>query len=543
MTYHTIHTFQGWIDRARVNFTLIPTRRDILRAAAYRLAVFFIFLFSIAAAAMPAQAQTFSGQATAVKSTVTVPLLPVTTTAVADTGPLPSAGGNISLVRAGATVPKVLAVGSSNVSTSGGGNSSQSTASVDNLDIGVLSNVITADVISSTTQATCPGQAVTGNSTIAGLQLNNLPITVTGEPNQTIQILVGGSPVGTLIINEQIITPGSITVNALHLFVTDPLALTTTDVVIASAHSGITCVVAPPVNAYSGRGTTVRLRQLLLGGVDLSTIVSDTGFLPTSGGSISVTTAGAGLAPLLTTGAATSATSGGLPGGNVNTSQSAVDVDNLAIDLLGGTATINAGVLTSDTQCQCSLSVPSCTGDSVITDLAVTVLGLPVDIDITGAPNQTITIPVPLLGSITLVINGRESAGPGDITVTALRVIVSLTGLAATDIIISSAHSDINCSLIPTAGDASISGRVTDAAGRGIPRAMVKLTNMTGVTRTGMTNSFGYYRLEEIPAGEAYTAEAIHKRYSFAPRVVMVEDDIAGLDFVAEEPGQANLKR
>lgn len=491
-------------------------------------------------AGLAVQAQRYSGQAAAVRSTVTVPLLPVTTAAVADTGPLPSAGGTISLTSAGVNVPSVLTVGSSNVSTSGTGNLSQSIASVDNLNIGaLLNNSITADVVSSTTQSACPGGLASGSSTIANLQINGLPITIDGTPNQTITLLLLGVPVGTLVINEQITSPGSITVNALHISVIDPGTLTATNIVVASAHSDITCVAIPPVNRYSGRSTDVRLTQTTtLPTTVTGTIIADTGSLPTSGGSILTTTAGAGSPPLLTTGTVSASSSGGLPGGNENTSQSNASVNNLSINALASVS-INATVLNSNTQCQCTISVPSCSGTSSITNLSVTALGLPFPIIVTGSPNQPVTLPA---GLGTLIINEQTSAGAGDITVNALHINLAVPGLAATEIIISSAHSDIACAAPPTAADASVSGRVTTLEGRGIPRAKVKLTNINGTARHVFTNNFGYYRFAAVPSGHSYTAEVDHKRYGFLPQLITIKDDIAGLDFIAEA-AEANAFR
>lgn len=60
------------------------------------------------------------------------------------------------------------------------------------------------------------------------------------------------------------------------------------------------------------------------------------------------------------------------------------------------------------------------------------------------------------------------------------------------------------------------------ADGRGVSRAPVTLTNANGETRTAITNPFGYYRFEEIPAGEAYVFQARYKRYQFAPQVQTV---------------------
>jgi hypothetical protein len=81
--------------------------------------------------------------------------------------------------------------------------------------------------------------AVSGSSQIVALTINGATIAVSGEPNQTIPLLNGW-----VVINEQQSSlsgpTGDITVNALHIVV-NSLA----DVVISSAHAGITCSGVP----------------------------------------------------------------------------------------------------------------------------------------------------------------------------------------------------------------------------------------------------------------------------------------------------------
>lgn len=487
-------------------------------------------------------AQTYSGQAYAVSATVEVLGNPVVTTAVTDTGDLPIAGGNISLTSVGVNLPGgIVSVGSSNSSTSGGpapGTSSQSGASVNNLNVGILGAGITADAVSSTTSCTCPGPVRLGNSVITNLVIAGTPIVITGAPNQTVTINLAGSRVLTVVINEQILLPRSITVNALHITLEDPLNLTTTNVIVASSRSGINCLVTPTFSIYSGRGTGVRLRQFSALTGDISTIISDTGPLPTQGGDITSTTTGAGLAPLLTTGVTVANTSGGVPGGNQNTSQSDTSVDDLEVTVLNilgpNVLELTAQVIESETQCQCALGIPTCTGDSTLVGLNVTVLGANVPITITGAPNQTINIPVLGLGNITLIINEQISAGAGDITVNALRIQIAVlpTILVDTNIVIAHSHSDIVCGLLPSAANASISGQVHDGSGRAIPRTTIVVTDMEGQVSTAVANNFGYYRVEDLRTGSNYIVQALAKGYEFVPMTVTLNDDLTDIDFI-----------
>lgn len=89
--------------------------------------------------------------------------------------------------------------------------------------------------------------------------------------------------------------------------------------------------------------------------------------------------------------------------------------------------------------------------------------------------------------------------------------------------------------LIPTAANVSVGGRVLTAEGAGIARAFVTLTDSAGNTRTSGTNSFGYYRFDEVRAGDTYILTVNNKKYLFAesPRVVSVQENLADVDFIA----------
>ena len=91
-------------------------------------------------------------------------------------------------------------------------------------------------------------------------------------------------------------------------------------------------------------------------------------------------------------------------------------------------------------------------------------------------------------------------------------------------------------SLNPTAAHVSVAGRVTSASGYGIRNAKIVLTGPDGVTKLAVTSSFGYYRFDDIAAGENYVIRVASKRYVFAnaTRVIAVNDDLTEVDFVAE---------
>lgn len=88
--------------------------------------------------------------------------------------------------------------------------------------------------------------------------------------------------------------------------------------------------------------------------------------------------------------------------------------------------------------------------------------------------------------------------------------------------------------LAPTAANVSVGGRVLTSNGSGISKAHVSITNKNGETRYVTTNSFGFYRFTEIPAGETYVISARHKGYQFNSQVITVSEDIQNADFTAE---------
>jgi hypothetical protein len=88
---------------------------------------------------------------------------------------------------------------------------------------------------------------------------------------------------------------------------------------------------------------------------------------------------------------------------------------------------------------------------------------------------------------------------------------------------------------VPTAANASISGRVTSSEGYGLRRVAVTVTGGNlAEPRTVFTNSFGNYTIEGLEAGGIYIVSVSSKRYVFdtPDRVVNLLDSVAGIDFV-----------
>jgi hypothetical protein len=172
---------------------------------------------------------TFSGEAVALKANVLGISL-----SLADTGQLPSTGGNLSNSVASVNIAGIASADALSSSTSGSGSSSQSQSTL--LDLNLLNGLVTASAVKSNSSATCSGAqaTVSGNAQLVGLTVAGQSILVS-NPNLSLS-LPGGISV---IINQQTSSSGgnsgSITVNALH--VTGP----SIDIVVASANSDITC--------------------------------------------------------------------------------------------------------------------------------------------------------------------------------------------------------------------------------------------------------------------------------------------------------------
>lgn len=90
-----------------------------------------------------------------------------------------------------------------------------------------------------------------------------------------------------------------------------------------------------------------------------------------------------------------------------------------------------------------------------------------------------------------------------------------------------------NTQLIPSAAHVVVSGRILTSNGVGITRARVIMTDSEGNVRTAITNTFGYYRFDEVEIGQTYIFNVASRQYQFSPRVVSLNDELAGLDFIA----------
>ncbi|MET0753838.1 MAG: hypothetical protein ABWZ66_10715 [Pyrinomonadaceae bacterium] len=94
--------------------------------------------------------------------------------------------------------------------------------------------------------------------------------------------------------------------------------------------------------------------------------------------------------------------------------------------------------------------------------------------------------------------------------------------------------------LVPTAANVNIGGRVMMPDGMtGMPRAKIVLSggDLTE-PRMIMTNPFGYYSFDNLPAGQTYVLTVGSKQYRFSPRSIVItpDDNIQNADFIARPP-------
>ena len=87
----------------------------------------------------------------------------------------------------------------------------------------------------------------------------------------------------------------------------------------------------------------------------------------------------------------------------------------------------------------------------------------------------------------------------------------------------------------PTAGEVSISGRVSAPQRFGSSSALVTLTDASGNSQTVRTRKLGGYRFSDLSAGETYVLTVSAKGYTFAPQIVTANEDLTDVDFAPEQ--------
>jgi hypothetical protein len=94
--------------------------------------------------------------------------------------------------------------------------------------------------------------------------------------------------------------------------------------------------------------------------------------------------------------------------------------------------------------------------------------------------------------------------------------------------------------LVPTAGEATVAGRVVDRRNRGVRGVRLTLFNATtGLTVSATTNSFGYYTFDELEVLNFYVLTAYDTRkYTIVnpERSFTLRDNLSNVDFFADSP-------
>ncbi len=167
----------------------------------------------------------YSGRAVAAQSTASG-----FTLKVVEAGPLPPRGGTQSASLPSASIPGVLTASTLNASVDGRFRRSVSTASIGSVTITAGGNTVRVTKLAATARAECYNRT-SGSSSIAGLIVNDAPVSLTSAPNQTFTL-----PNGKLVVNEQRRSTNSITVIGLHLLITNG-----PDVQLSRTEGGIIC--------------------------------------------------------------------------------------------------------------------------------------------------------------------------------------------------------------------------------------------------------------------------------------------------------------
>ncbi|HEX9927269.1 MAG TPA: glycoside hydrolase family 44 protein [Pyrinomonadaceae bacterium] len=89
----------------------------------------------------------------------------------------------------------------------------------------------------------------------------------------------------------------------------------------------------------------------------------------------------------------------------------------------------------------------------------------------------------------------------------------------------------------PTAASVTVSGRVMNAAGRGLRGVRVALTEASGEQRTVLTNSLGYYRFADVAAGSTYIINVFSKKHTFnqPTQTHLIQGETTDVDFIAND--------
>ena len=182
----------------------------------------------------------------------------------------------------------------------------------------------------------------------------------------------------------------------------------------------------------------------------------------------------------------------------------------ITVKISGGTATIGADY---------SLTVPFQAGNTTNT----VVLNIPAGVYDGTSASSIFAIPFS-----TFADNIPEPDETVQFTITNVTgaTLASLAG-CGTAPIVGQTYTILNDDIV-TAADATVRGQVV-VNGRGIGNARVTLNDAHGQSQTRITNPFGYFTFQNVESGSNYILQVDHKLYQFSPRLINVNEDVAGI--------------
>jgi len=89
--------------------------------------------------------------------------------------------------------------------------------------------------------------------------------------------------------------------------------------------------------------------------------------------------------------------------------------------------------------------------------------------------------------------------------------------------------------LLPTAAHVSIEGQVLTAGGSVIRNAIVIAIDDENRSFTTRTNTFGFFRMENLDAGHSYILSAVARGHSFSAQTVTLNQQETTFNLIADQ--------
>ncbi len=216
-----------------------------------------------------------------------------------------------------------------------------------------------------------------------------------------------------------------------------------------------------------------------------------------------------GVGTILSTGLLTGTAQATLAGYSTDNVSASGEVDNAVVSLKLLTVTVlgvTADVLQGNAQAICSSGQPAITGNSVITNLQVVVLGVPISIPVTLPPNTTIAPLQPLTG-LSIVVNQQIPQTNG-LTVHALHVILNnyllnLIGNVSVDIALGNAVVTMQSACaVPPAPHLTLTKTANGSFVRGSTGSYTLTASNSGTAATSGTLTIS----DTLPTGLSYSS-------------------------------------